>query len=286
MTTVAFLGLGAMGLPMARNLIAKGFTVRAWNRTAEKARALEGAQATATPAEAVKGAEFAITMVSDDAALTQVVEGPDGLLGALGKGAVHLSMSTVSPALVARLAERHAAEGQGFVAAPVFGRPDAAAAAELVVVAGGPAELLDRADPLFKALGRVTYRFPKPEQAAYVKLAGNFLIGATVEALGEALALGERGGVDRRALFELLAGTLFGSKVVNGYGARIVARQFTPAGFTVPLARKDFRLVMEAARAGGLTLPIAELVSRRLERLEATGRGAYDLAGISEVIAE
>ena len=283
MTTVAFLGLGAMGAPMAQNLVTAGFPVRVWNRTKAKARGIEGAFQSPTPADAVRGAAFVLTMVADDAALEPLAT---ECRGVMGPGAVHVSMSTVSPALVGRLAARHAEAGQGFVAAPVFGRPDAAAAGKLWIVAGGPAALLERCAPLFTALGQGTYRYPTAEQAAQVKLAGNFLLGATIEALAEALALGERGGVDPKALLAMFSETLFGSRVVQGYGPRIVERKFTPPGFAVPLARKDFGLVLDAARAAGLAMPIAELVAGRLDRLAATGRHGYDFAGISEVVGE
>ncbi|HXE56735.1 MAG TPA: NAD(P)-dependent oxidoreductase [Gemmatimonadales bacterium] len=284
--TVAVLGLGRMGLPMARNLVAAGFPVRAWNRSPGRGEGLPGATIAATPREAAAGAEVAITMLADDRAVEQVALGPDGLLSGLAAGAVHLGMSTVSVGLTRRLAEAHAAVGQGYVAAPVFGRPDAAAERRLWIVAGGEEPHLGRCRPVFEALGQGTFAVGGAPQAALAKLIGNFLIAATIESLGEALALGEKGGLDPRELLDLLAGTLFGSPVVRGYGARIAATEFEPAGFALALGLKDVELALEAARELGARLPLAELARDRLRRALERGRDGYDWAGFASVIRE
>lgn len=284
--TVGFLGLGAMGLPMAANLVGAGFRVRAWNRSPGKAEALTGAFAARTPREATEGAEFVVTMLADDRAVEAVTEGPDGLLGGLPVGAIHVGMSTVSLAAARRLAEGHAARGRGFVAAPVFGRPEAARARQLWIIPGGDAELVRRAEPLFAALGQGSFPQPTAEQAALAKLAGNFLIGATIEALGEALVLAEKGGLDPERLLGMLTATLFGSPVVRNYGARIARTEFTPPGFALPLARKDFRLIQEAARETETPMPLAELVADRLTEALGRGRDGYDFAGLATVIRE
>jgi 3-hydroxyisobutyrate dehydrogenase-like beta-hydroxyacid dehydrogenase len=285
-TTIGFLGLGSMGFPMAANLVAGGFGVRVWNRTPGKAAGLAGVTVCRTPREAASGAEFVLTMLADDAAVEGATGGPDGLLAGLAPGAVHVGMSTISVAATARLARQHAEGGRGFIAAPVFGRPEAARARQLWIVPGGDAELLRRAEPVFAALGQGTFPQTAAEHAALAKLAGNFLIGATIEALGEALSLGEKGGLDPERLLAMLAGTLFGSPVVKNYGARIARTEFVPPGFTLTLARKDFRLIQEAARDQKVPMPLAELVSDRLTEAIRLGRDGYDFAGFASVIRE
>jgi 3-hydroxyisobutyrate dehydrogenase-like beta-hydroxyacid dehydrogenase len=283
---VGFLGLGSMGFPMAANLVAAGFKVRAWNRSPEKAEALTGARTARTPREAAVGAEFVVTMLSDDAAVEGVTDGPDGLLAGLAPGAVHISMSTISLAATRRLVQLHSERERGFVAAPVFGRPDAARARQLWIVPGGDPQTVRRAEPLFGAMGQGTFPQPAAEQAALAKLAGNFMIGATIEALGEALALAEKGGLDPERLLGILTSTIFGSPVVRSYGARIARTEFTPPGFALPLARKDFRLIQEAAHEKGVPMPLAELVADRLTEALRLGRDGYDFAGFASVIRE
>jgi len=285
-TTVAFLGLGGMGSPMAANLVASGFGVRAWNRSRQRAEALAGATVAATPREAALGAEFLLTMLADDAAVEGVTGGPEGALAGLPPGAIHIGLSTISLAATRRLVAAHAAHGSVFVAAPVFGRPDAAAARQLWIVPGGPAEAIERSAPIFRALGQGTFPMPSAEQAALAKLTGNFLIGAVVESLGEALALGEKGGVDPERLLALFTGTLFNAPVYRGYGARIARTEFIPPGFRLPLALKDLTLVLEASAETGAPMPLAELVRDHIREALRRGRDGYDFAGFVTVIRE
>ena len=285
-TTVAFLGLGGMGLPMAANLVTAGFRVRAWNRSVARLEGLTGAEPCRTPHEAAEGSAFVISMVADGMAAEAVSFGPKGLLGALAPDAVHIGMSTVSLAATRRLVSAHADQGREYVAAPVFGRPEAAAARKLWIVVGGDPDPVARAEPVFAALGQGTYRFPTAEQATLAKLAGNFLIGATVEALSEALVLVEKGGLDPEQFLAMLTGTLFDLPLVRNYGARIARTEFTPAGFSIPLARKDFTLIRAASEEFEAPLPIAELVGDRLEEAARRGRRHYDLAGLASVVRE
>jgi 3-hydroxyisobutyrate dehydrogenase-like beta-hydroxyacid dehydrogenase len=284
--TVGFLGLGAMGGPMAANLVAAGFRVHAWNRTPARLDALTGAVPARTPREAAAGADVVITMLADDAAVESVSAGPDGLLAGLGPAGVHLGMSTISLAATRRLAAAHAAAGRGFVAAPVFGRPDAARAKLLWIVPGGEPALIEWVAPVFAALGQGTFPMPTAEQAALAKLAGNFLLGATIEMLGEALVLAEKGGLDPERLLAMLTGTLFGCPVVRNYGPRIARTEFIPPGFALPLARKDFHLILAAAEEAAAPMPLAELVADRLSQALRLGRGGYDFAGFATVIRE
>jgi 3-hydroxyisobutyrate dehydrogenase-like beta-hydroxyacid dehydrogenase len=208
---IAFLGLGSMGAPMARNLMKSGHKVTVWNRSAAKAKALgaEGAAVAATPAQAVKPGGIAVTMLSDDAALAAVVEGPDGFLKQLGAG-LHISMSTVSPGLNQRLAKAHMAVGGSLVAAPVFGRPDAAAAAKLNIPCAGPAEARIKALPVLQLLGQRVESFGEdPGAANVVKLCGNYLLFAATQAIAESLKLAQASGLDRQAVMGFFTGTNF-----------------------------------------------------------------------------
>lgn len=281
--TVAVLGLGRMGRPMAGNLVSSGFAVRTWNRSGG---AVAGAAERASIAEAVGEADVALTMLADDAALEAVTFGEGRLLSGLGRGALHVGMSTISVALAGRLAEAHRAAGQGFVAAPVFGRPEAAAARQLWIVPGGDAADVERLAPVFAALGQGTFPMPGAREAALAKLCGNFMIAANIELIAEALALGEKGGIPPAALLGMLTGTLFGSPVVKRYGAMIAAGEFTPPGFAMALGLKDMRLVLEAAEQGRTPLPVAELLHSRFLTAMATGREGLDWAGIAAVVRE
>ncbi|BDG10213.1 NAD(P)-dependent oxidoreductase [Anaeromyxobacter paludicola] len=274
---VGFVGLGAMGQGMARSLLRAGHRVSVWNRSPAKAEALagEGAQAVRSPAEAARGG-LAITMVADDAALEAVTSGEDGVRAGLPRGGLHLSMSTVSPATTARLAKAHAAAGQALLAAPVFGRPDAAAAAKLFVLAAGPADALERARPLLEAMGQRVFPLgDDPAHASLVKLTGNFLITTVIEALAEACALVEKGGIPPARLVEILTQSLFAAPVYQGYGKTLVEERFSPAGFALPLGAKDNRLLLQAAEAAGVPMPLASLVRDRM--IAALARGWADL---------
>ena len=284
---IGFIGLGQMGAGMAANLLKAGHEVAVYNRTAGKAEALVrlGAQAQRSVA-AVCAADAVITMLSDDDTLESIVFGIDGVLDSLGKGAAHISSSTISVALSKRLAAAHAAAGQHFLAAPVFGRPEAAATGKLFVVVGGPAELVDTYMPLFKALGQKTFVMSaKPADANLVKLSGNFLIASVIESLGEALALIGKGGIDQRQYLDLLTSTLFDAPVYKTYGRLIVERRFEPAGFAAPLGQKDIRLTLAAAETLQVPLPLASLLRDRFLSLLAHGGGALDWSAIGQLAA-
>jgi 3-hydroxyisobutyrate dehydrogenase-like beta-hydroxyacid dehydrogenase len=227
-----------------------------------------------------------ITMLADDAAVEAVTFGPSGLLGGLGETAVHVGMSTISVALSRRLAREHAEARRAYVAAPVFGRPEAAAARKLWIVVGGADEAIARCAPIFSALGQGIFPMGTAAQASLAKLAGNYLIAATIESVGEALVLGEKGDIDPGRLFAMLSGTLFGSPVFNGYGNRIAKTEFIPPGFTMTLGLKDVDLALAAARELGAPMPVAELARSRLLTAIERGRGDHDFAGFASVIRE
>jgi 3-hydroxyisobutyrate dehydrogenase-like beta-hydroxyacid dehydrogenase len=272
---ISVIGLGQMGRPIAANLLAAKFDLAVWNRTPARADELvaAGAARAVTVAEA-SGADVVITMLADDRGLEQVAF-DGGLIEHLRRDALHVSMSTISVRLAKRLAAAHAEHGSLFVSAPVFGRPEAAAAAKLFVVAAGPAAAIDRSQPLFDAIGQRTFRFgERPEQANLVKLSGNFLIASVIESLGEALALTRKGGIDPHEYIELLTSTLFAAPVYRSYGGLIADERYRPAGFRLPLGLKDVSLVLDAARDLTVPLPIASLVRDRM--LEGLAQGLED----------
>ncbi len=285
---VGFIGLGQMGTAMALNLIKAGHEVTVYNRSRDKAEALagEGAKVAATVAEAC-GGEAVFTMLAHDDALSAVVHGDGGVLASLGKRAVHISASTISVAMSERLTKEHAAAGQSFVAAPVFGRPEAAAAAKLFVAAAGAPDAIQSVTPLFDAIGqRIFVLGDEPKSANLVKLSGNFLIASVIESLGEAMALVEKGGVDRHAYLDLLTATLFNAPVYKTYGGLIADRKFQPAGFTAPLGQKDIRLALAAGEALNVPLPLASLLRDRFLNLLAHGGEELDWSAIGALAAK
>ncbi len=284
---IAFVGVGHMGAPMAANLVRAGHDVTVYNRSAGRTAELEalGAKVAATPAAAAAGAELAVTMLADDAAVEQVAFAADGLLGALPARAVHAAMSTISVALSQRLAAAHAAAGQRYVAAPVFGRPEAAAAAKLWIVAGGEEAAVAACRPAFDALGQgVVLAGNEPEAANAVKLAGNFLLASTIEALAEAQTLARAWGVEPATLMAAV-NALFRSPVVENYGGAIAARRFEPAGFALALGLKDVRLALAAADARAVPMPFASCLHDRFLAAVGHGLGAIDWSGIARLVA-
>jgi 3-hydroxyisobutyrate dehydrogenase-like beta-hydroxyacid dehydrogenase len=278
---IAFLGLGAMGGAMARNLVKHGHTVVVWNRSPEPARAFE--TAARTPAEAAKNAEIAFTMLAEDAAAEAVSLGADGLIEGLAQGAAHVSMSTISVALSERLAEAHAARGQNYAAAPVFGRPEAAAAGKLFIAAAGEARLIEKIRPALDAMGqRVFVMGEQPAQANLVKLAGNFLITCVIESLAEVFALTAKGGVDTAKVHELLTESMFAAPIYKTYGGLILEGKFSPPGFKMPLGQKDNRLLQQAAEKLEVPLPFAAIVRDRFLAALAHGDGGLDWAAIAK----
>jgi 3-hydroxyisobutyrate dehydrogenase-like beta-hydroxyacid dehydrogenase len=285
---VGVVGLGQMGAAMAASLLRAGHEVTVYNRTREKADALaaRGARLAGTPGEACRG-EAVFSMLTDDAAVEGLVFGDGGVRDTLARGAVHISSSTIGPALSGRLDAAHARAGQAYVAAPVFGRQDAAAAGRLFVVAAGAADAVRAARPLLEAISqRVFVVSERAEAANLVKLSGNFLIAAVIESLGEAMAFIEKGGVDKRRYLEILTSTLFGAPVYETYGGLIADARFEPAGFAAPLGLKDIRLTLAAAEDLRVPLPLASLLRDRFLRLLAKGGDALDWSAIAGLAAE
>lgn len=270
---IGFLGLGQMGHAMAKNLVEAGHDVTVWNRSPAKADDLVAAGATRAerPVDAAQG-DIVMSMLADDAAVEAVVFGDGGIAGA---PALHVGHSTIS----VDLAERLAASG-AYVAAPVFGRPPAAQAGKLFVLAAGDPGLVERCVPLFDTIGQRTFRIgDAPAAANLVKLSGNFMIMAAVEAMAEAMTLAEKGGVDRHMLLEVLTGTLFGAPVYQTYGMILVEDRFRPAGFAAPLGLKDMTLADAAATRYRAPMPLLGIVRDHLRATIAVEGEDVDWAG-------
>jgi len=285
---VGLIGLGNMGSGIAKSLLRAGHRVTVYNRTRARAEALraDGANVANTPAEACRG-QAVITMLADDAAVEAQVFGKEGILASLPRGAVHISCSTISVALSDKLTAEHAKAGQEFVSAPVFGRPEAAEAAKLAVVAAGPKSSIDRSKTIFEAMGpKLWVVGDKPSLANVVKLSGNFLIATVLESLAEAIAFARKSGVDPAGLLDFLTSTLFNAPVYKTYGGLIVEGKYEPAGFALPLGLKDVRLVLQAAESQSVPMPIASVLRDRFLTALARGNEHSDWSVIGRVAAE
>lgn len=286
---IAFVGLGNMGTPMARHLLRAGHDVTVWNRTVEKAASLEpdGAKVARSLAEVAKDAEIAITMLADDHAVESSVLHSNTVIDTLPKGATHISMSTISVALSRRLAEEHARRGHKYMAAPVFGRPDAAAGGKLFIAAAGDQEIVEHCRPVLESLGqRMFVLGDKPEMANVVKLSGNFLIASVIESLGEAVALARKYGVDPHAYVDFLTSSLFSAPVYKTYGSLIADEKYTPPGFKMRLGLKDVRLALAAAEEVDAPLPIASLIRDHMLTALSRGMEEMDWSSTAKLAAE
>jgi 3-hydroxyisobutyrate dehydrogenase-like beta-hydroxyacid dehydrogenase len=281
---IGFIGLGNMGKAIAANLMKGGHRLTVWNRSPGPTQELvaAGAKAAATPGDTLNG-EVVFSMLADDKALrSQLID--TGILASAPRALLHVNLATVSVALAEELTELHAKLGQGYVAAPVFGRPDAAAAAKLNIVAAGPASFIDRMQPLFDLIGQKTWRMgEEPRRANAVKLAGNFMIGAAIEAMAEASTLAAGYGVPAADLLDLLTNTLFASPVYKGYGGLIATDRYEPAAFKLHLGLKDLRLALAAGEQANVPMPMASLVRDHLLSAVAVGDGEQDFAALAKV---
>ncbi len=284
---IGFIGLGHMGAGMAENLLKAGHNVTVYNRTPEKADKLiaHGAKVTAGVSGAC-GSEVVITMLANDDAVESIVFGKNGVIDSMSVGTTHISSSTISVALSERLAAAHAKASRRFISAPVFGRPDAAAAGKLFVIAAGAPDAIEAAASLFDAIGQKTFVVSnKPEAANLVKLSGNFLIASVIESLGEAIALVGKGGVDKLEYLDILTSTLFTAPVYKTYGGLIVDRKVEPADFAAPLGYKDIRLTLAAAEDLRVPMPLASLLRDRFLTLLANGGDTFDWSAIGQLAA-
>jgi 3-hydroxyisobutyrate dehydrogenase-like beta-hydroxyacid dehydrogenase len=285
---VGFIGLGNMGAGIARSLLRAGHQVMVYNRTRERAEALrkDGASVATSVAEACRG-EAVLTMLADDAALESVVFGDRGILRSLPRGYFHISLSTIGVELSNKLTAEHARAGQQFVAAPVFGRPEAAEAAKLIVVSAGDKKAIEHCKPLLEAIGQTLVVIgERPSQANVVKLTGNFLIASMLESLSEAVAFARKSGIDAAALLDFFTSTIFNVPVYKTYGALIVEGKHEQVGFALPLGLKDIRLVLQVAEAQNVPMPIASVLRDRFLTALGRGYGDKDWSVIGRVAAE
>ncbi|HEV7910165.1 MAG TPA: NAD(P)-dependent oxidoreductase [Methylocella sp.] len=285
---VGFIGLGHMGAGMAENLLKAGHDVTVYNRERTKVEALvaQGAKAAASVSDACRG-DAVLTMLADDRAVESIVFSGSGIIDSLPAGAIHISSSTISVVLSERLEAAHAKAGQLFVAAPVIGRPDAAAAGQLYVVAAGAPDAVKAAASLFDAIGQKTFVVSEtPKDGNLVKLSGNFLIASVIESIGEAMALIGKAGIDRRQYLDILTSTLFDAAVYKTYGGLIADGKFEPAGFAAPLGAKDIRLTLAAAEDLRVPMPLASLLRDRFLTLLAHGGDKLDWSAIGQLAAK
>ena len=286
---VGFIGLGSMGLPIAMNLVESDYKLHVYNRTPQKAQPLvdKGAELGNSPADVVKPGGIVISMLANDQALEDVVLGEHGILEKLGSGGVHISMSTVSPTTAQNLAQQHEQQGSHYLAAPVFGRPDAAAARKLWICLSGNGSAKERVLPLLNLLGQKVFDLGEQVGAAnVVKLSGNFLIISAIEAMAEAFTLAEKNGIDRSQVAELFGQTLFACPIYQNYGRMIAQEQYEPAGFKLALGLKDVELALQTAKESQMPMPLASLVRDRLISSIAKGRGEIDWTGLALSVSE
>ena len=282
---IGFIGLGRMGGPIAENLLKAGHSVTVWNRSPAPVAALvaKGAIAAKTPQDALQG-DAVFSMLSNDAVMRELgLVGP--LLQQAAKGLIHVCLATISVDFAKELAASHSRAGLGYISAPVFGRPEMAQSAQLVLVAGGDADAIKTMQPVFDKIGARTLTVDAAEKANLFKIAGNFMIASELQAIGEAFALLRKGGVDPAVFHEVMAGRLFTGAVFKAYGGMILNQQYEPAGFALSLGLKDANLARSAAEGLGMTMPTADLLKQNYEQAIDWGWQDKDWSVIGEVPA-
>jgi 3-hydroxyisobutyrate dehydrogenase-like beta-hydroxyacid dehydrogenase len=287
--TIGFIGLGNMGEPIAANLIQAGYALRVYNRTASRAAKLieKGAASVKTPADVAAPGGIVFTMLADDRAVEEVCLPAGSFVERLGPGGIHISLSTIAPATARKLAEHHKKYQVEYLAVPVFGRPEAAAAKRLWVCTSGAAEAKQRVQPVLAAIGQAIFDFgDDPSAANVIKLCGNFLIASAIEALAETFALARKNGIDPKSVADMLGKTLFACPVYQGYGKSIAEQRFEPAGFRLALGLKDINLVLQTAASSAVPMPLASLLRDRWLTGIAKGRGDMDWTAVALGVAE
>ena len=284
---LGFIGLGQMGTGMATNLLKADHEVTLYNRSIEKAQALaKHGGKVGTRIQDACNSDVVITMLANDQALEDVAFGEAGVIASLRSGAIHISMSTISIAIAERLTQAHERAGQHFISAPVFGRPEAAAAAKLFIVVAGRTDLVKKVQPAFDAMGQLTLPVSMtPRDANLVKICGNFMIGSAIEAMAEATALVRKAGVSPQTFIDVMTSTVFNAPAYKVYGGLIAKEQYSPAGFAAPLGYKDVGLAIEAATSLQAPMPLASLLRDRLLRLLAEGGESLDWSAVAGLAA-
>lgn len=268
-----------MGLPMAKNLVKAGYQLQVYNRTAAKADELDPAEITVckTPLEAAGNVQFVVTMLSEDSVLEETVSGENGLLKSLKPGAIHISMSTISPETSMKLDKLHQQNGSHYLTAPVFGRPEAAAAQKLWVCVSGNTSIKEASKPILESMGQGIFDFGEEAgKANVVKIAGNFMIMASMEMMAEAFTLGEKNGIDPKKMADFFGSTLFNAPIYQNYGKLIANKSYEPVGFKAKLGYKDARLALALSQKSEMPMPFAAAVHNRLLTAVAKGWGDRD----------
>lgn len=281
---IGFIGLGQLGSPMVASLLAEGYRVRVFNRTAAKARPLveRGAVPTDRPEEVLQPGGIVMTCLANEEAVEGLFEQHPALWDRLGPQGVHVSMSTISPAAARRLAARHAERGGVYVAAPVMGRPDTVAARSQAYLVSGPAHAVGRVRPILGSIGRRVFEFGDDPAAAHVaKLAANFLIAAALESMAEAFTLVARNDLDPAAFHAMITESLFTGRIYSEYGEQILSGRYQPPLFRLALGLKDMNLVSQLAGESRVPMPVAGLVRDRLIAASARGRDEWDWSALA-----
>ncbi len=293
-TKVGFIGLGNLGTPIAQNLIEAGYHLQVYNRTSSKLDDLDQNSITrcSSPAESANGVAFIVTVLSDDKAVMEILTNENGILKTLPEGAVHISVSTILPETAKELDALHRAAGNHYLTSPVFGRPEAAAAKKLWVCLSGPEEIKEAARPLLESTSQGIIDFGEEAGAAnVVKLAGNFMIQASMEMMAEAYTLAEKYQVDRTKVADFFGSTLFNSPIFKTYGKMIAEKDYSQVGFTAQLGYKDAKLVFSMSQQSQTPMPFISAIHNRLlsalakgwnqrDWVEAISRGVTDDAGV------
>ncbi len=276
---IGFIGLGNMGLPMAKNLLKAGYQLQVYNRTASRTDELDQSAITIckSPEEAAREVQYVVTMLSEDAILEEAVSGENGLLKSLKPDAVHISMSSISPETSVKLTALHQKTGTHYLTAPVFGRPEAAAAQKLWICTSGNISIKEACKPILESMGQGVVDFgEEPGNANVVKITGNFMIMASMEMMAEAFTLGEKNGIDPKKLADFFGSTLFNAPIYQNYGRLIANKQYEPVGFKARLGLKDARLAFTLSQKSEMPMPFAAAVHNRLLTAIAKGWGDRD----------
>jgi 3-hydroxyisobutyrate dehydrogenase-like beta-hydroxyacid dehydrogenase len=287
--TLGFIGLGKMGEPIAANLLKAGYALKVYNRTASKAAPLaaQGATVAASARDVAQPGGIVVTMLADDHAVEQVSLGRDSFVDHLGTGGVHVSLSTISADASRKLAEHHAKFGVAYVAAPVFGRPPAAAAKLLWICTSGNSEAKQRVQPLLAAIGQGQFDFGEdPGAANVVKLCGNFLIASAIESMSEAFTLARKNGIEPSKVADMLGKTIFACPLYQNYGKNLAKLDVETSGFDLALGLKDVSLVLQTGAESSTPMPIASLMRDRFLTSIAKGRSRMDWTAVVLDVAE
>lgn len=285
MTSIAYLGLGTMGRGMVANLVRAGHDVTVWNRTAARADGLGGVRVAASIVEAVAGQDIVISCLANDQAVRDVVFGPEGLLAHVADTTVVVDMSTISPSLSDEEAAAYAERGVPFLDAPVFGSKGEAADGGLWVVVGGDADVFARVRPVLEAVSATVHHMGPAGSGARMKLVGNLVVAAQLQALGEALTLARAAGLDLSLVLDVLGVTDFRSPIFDGVGPSVLVGDYSPS-FALDLMLKDARLIQEFAATVRAPVAGTDLVESTLTEAVARGYGGENASALIKVIAE